>query len=105
MRGEAFFPSDWDERRSVLGDDGLGVDVARNLAVFRKRAPAGPRRVEELAVALNFSDAERSVAFRVPADGSWVDLISGARFDAVGGMLACGIPASDGRVLAKRIRA
>lgn len=105
MRGDAFMPAEWDERRGVLDGEGLGVDVARSLVVFRKSAPVGRRRLEEIAVALNFSDSEHSVAFRAGSDGPWVDLLSGERFDAVDGTLACGIRANDGRVLAKTVAA
>jgi len=105
MRGESFVPWEWDERRGVLDDEGLGVDVARNVALFRKRAPDGPHRIEELVVALNFSSEDHSVAFRAPSDGAWIDLLSGERFDAVDGALACGVPANYGRLLARKVRA
>ena len=56
------------------GDDGLGIDVAEELVVFRRGAPAGEPAV---LVLINFAATARTVDIPGLPDGTWSDLLTG----------------------------
>ncbi len=77
LRSGNFYPTNWDDGRQSLGDDGFGVDVARQVVVYHRWGTADDGRLELFHIVLNFSDSTQRVEMQFPENGEWEDLLSG----------------------------
>ena len=100
LRGRGFHPRPDDHPVGRLGPDGYGVDTDRGLAVYRRSAPRPdvPGTENHAVVALNFSDAERTVTLDLPATGQWNDALGGPSVAASRPRATITVPPHWGRV-------
>ena len=82
LRSELMYPDEWEEWQTRFNPVGVGVDVARQLAIYHRWAPQSDGSVENIVVVLNFSDTSQTVSTPFPSHGQWTDLLAG--FDGNG---------------------
>src|SRR3954452_23878435 len=69
LRSAHMYPAEWDERQTQFSPTGVGVDVARQVAIYHRRATLPGGDVENVVVALNFSDNEQWLSVPFPLTG------------------------------------
>lgn len=105
LRSANIYPSPWDEWQTTFNPSGVGIDVARQLAIYHRWAALGNGTFETIVVVLNFSDIDQLVNVPFPIDGQWTDLLAGfvGSWSATvgGGRLDVTVGSHWGRVLRK----
>lgn len=76
LRSPNMQPEGWEAWQTRFDPNGLGLDVERQLMVYRRWTDLPDGGVEEFVVVLNFSGAEQSVTVPFPSDGTWTDLLN-----------------------------
>jgi hypothetical protein len=76
LRSPSMYPHIWEVWQTRFNPVGVGVDVDRQLVVYHRWAPV-PGGVDNVVVALNFSDTEQLVDIPFPVHGRWTDRLSG----------------------------
>ena len=73
LRSAQMYPAEWAEWQTQFSPVGVGVDVARQAAIYHRWATLPDGEVENIVVVLNFADAEQwltiAQAFAGPAGG------------------------------------
>jgi pullulanase len=77
LRSDDVYPA-WDPSLTRLNDDGYGVDVERNVAIYHRWGDAADGRTERLIVVLNFGPDAQTVDVPFSENGAWTDLLSDA---------------------------
>ena len=99
LRSAQMYPEVWEEWQTQFSSVGVGVDVARQAAVYHRWATLPGGEVENVVVALNFSDAEQWLSVPFPLDGGWTDLLGQETFDVTGNRRELPVPSNWGRIL------
>ncbi len=76
LRKGAFDPDYWEEWQTQFNPVGLGVDVSRQVAVYRRSGQDEKGLMQYFIIVLNFSDSPQQVAVNFPENGIWTDLLS-----------------------------
>lgn len=76
------YPDVWEEWQTEFNPAGVGLDIARQVAIYHRWAELSEDQIENVVVILNFSHVAQTVAVPFPSDGEWVDLLAG--FDGGG---------------------
>jgi 1,4-alpha-glucan branching enzyme len=109
LRSAVMQPSRWEGWQTRLDPaTGLGLDVDRQLVLYRRSAPpqAGAPG-EDVLVVLNFADGWQEVDVRFPGDGTWTDGLAGfdggagSTVEVVGGHAVVEVGGNWGRVLTR----
>lgn len=79
LRTGAFEPCCWEEWQTQFNPSGVGVDTAKQVAVYRRSGRGENGRLQDFVIVLNFSDSDQHVAVRFPEDGVWIDMLSDYR--------------------------
>lgn len=106
LRSELMYPSAWDSWQTQFNPVGVGVDVARQLVIYHRWATV-PGGIENVVVALNFSDTDQTVEVPFPSWGHWEDQLAGFRggpdwsIDVTGPTAAIPLGSHFGRILCR----
>jgi 1,4-alpha-glucan branching enzyme len=76
LRSPNFEPQPWEEWQTQFNPQGYGIDVSRQIAIYRRWGHDDQGNLEQFVVVLNFSDARQEVSVPFPENGQWVDLLS-----------------------------
>lgn len=77
LRTGGFDPHYWEEWQTQLNPTGLGIDVAKQIAIYRRTGRDESGKSHNFVVVLNFSNSNQQVVVPFPEDGLWTDLLSG----------------------------
>jgi len=102
LRSAHMYPDVWEEWQTEFSPAGVGVDVARQAAVYHRWAMLADGEVENIVVALNFSGAEQWLAVPFPLDGTWTDLLARQDFEVTGHRRDLPVASNWGRILLRR---
>jgi 1,4-alpha-glucan branching enzyme len=75
LRTGTFAPDYWEEWQSQFNPDGLGIDRAKQVLIYRRSGRQNEKR-HEFVIVLNFSHSGQQVRVCFPQDGEWTDLLS-----------------------------
>jgi 1,4-alpha-glucan branching enzyme len=101
LRSPHMYPPVWDEWQTQLNPVGVGVDVARQVAVYHRWAMLPGGGAENFVIALNFSDETRRLNLPFPLDGAWTDLLNQEAVAVAGNRLELPVAPNWGRILRK----
>jgi hypothetical protein len=101
LRSAQMYPEVWEEWQTQFSPTGVGVDVARQAAIYHRWATLPNGDVENVVVALNFSDAEQWLSAPFPLDGAWTDLLAQQTFHVTGNRRDLPVPSNWGRILVR----
>jgi pullulanase len=101
LRSAHMYPDVWDEWQTQFDPTGVGVDVARQAAIYHRWAELDGGGVENFVIALNFAGADQWLSVPFPLDGSWTDLLNDQAFDVTGNRRELMVASNWGRVLRK----
>jgi pullulanase len=99
LRSEHIYPAVFEEWQTQFTPTGVGVDVAQQAAIYHRWATLPGGDVENIVVALNFSDAQQWLSVPFPLDGTWTDLLGQQTFDVTDHRRDIAIPSNWGRIL------
>jgi 1,4-alpha-glucan branching enzyme len=99
LRSPHMYPDAWEEWQTQLSPTGVGVDLARQIAIYHRWAPLPTGEVENIVVTLNFSNAEQWLDIPFPLDGPWTDLLTHQAFRVTGNRRTLPTPSHWGRIL------
>jgi 1,4-alpha-glucan branching enzyme len=77
LRTGAFDPDYWEEWQTQGNSDGYGVDVERQMVIYRRWGHDDQGKLQNFIIVLNFSDYDHLITLRLPESGVWTDLLSG----------------------------
>lgn len=83
LRADGFYPDIWEEWQHEFNPEGVGTDIARQLAVYRRYCVDGQGTLQHALIALNFSAQSHWIELRFPEDGLWIDLLSEPEWNIV----------------------
>lgn len=75
LRSAHMYPAYWEEWQTQFDTAGVGVDVARQVAIYHRWEEFGDGAVENFVIALNFSDEAQFVHLPFPVNGRWTDML------------------------------
>jgi 1,4-alpha-glucan branching enzyme len=75
LRSDNIYPSPWEEWQTEFNDQGYGVSVSRQVAIFHRWGNDGAK-LERFIIVLNFSPEDRRVDVPFSVDGTWTDLLN-----------------------------
>jgi 1,4-alpha-glucan branching enzyme len=73
LRTDNFYP-EWEAWMTKPNQEGYGLDVERQTAVFHRWGNTADGTLERITVVLNFSDQRQTIAVPFSVDGTWVQL-------------------------------
>ena len=76
LRSANFDPQPWEEWQTQFNPAGYGIDIVRQLVIYRRWGDDGNGRLQQFVIVLNFSDSDQAVNVPFPEDGEWIDLLS-----------------------------
>jgi glycosidase len=76
LRSDQIYPAAWPEWQGAFNEQGYGVDVGRQLAIFHRWGTAPGGGIERFIVALNFSSQDQWVDIPFPCDGLWSEVLT-----------------------------
>jgi len=77
LRTGGFDPNYWEEWQTQLNPAGLGMDISKQIAIYRRMGSDENGKMHNFIVVLNFSNYNQQVVVSFPEDGVWTDLLSG----------------------------
>lgn len=80
MRGcsDNFYPAAWDEWLTKFNPQGYGIDVDRQVLIYRRWGNDEDGRLERFIVVVNFSKDDQVVDVPFPTSDAWADLLNPA---------------------------
>jgi len=76
LRANGFTPDYWEEWQTQFNVDGMGVDCARKMLVYRRYGTDDTGKLQHAVIALNFSAVDHWVDLSFPENGQWLELLS-----------------------------
>jgi hypothetical protein len=76
LRRGSFDPDYWEEWQTQFNPAGYGLDIKRQLAIYRRSGRDENGKVQYFVIVLNFSDSSQQVTASFPENGLWTDLLS-----------------------------
>lgn len=103
LRSPNFYPSNYDENNTSFDSYGYGVDVARQIVIYRREGDGLNGQTENFVIVLNFSATEQITNIPFPSDGVWKDLLNDNQLYTVteGQLINQTINSNWGRILYK----
>lgn len=77
LRSEHMDPAAWEEWQTQVNPAGIGIDVARKIAIYRRWASLDDDTIDDFVIVLNFSDAQQAINVPFPTPGLWDDVLAG----------------------------
>jgi 1,4-alpha-glucan branching enzyme len=77
LRGGNFYPGVYDEQWTHFNDQGYGVDVDLDVAIYHRWAAAADGQVERFIVVVNFSGYDQYVDVPFSVNGTWSERLNG----------------------------
>jgi pullulanase len=77
LRNGAFIPDYWEKWQNYFNPQGLGIDTANQIVIYRRNGQNESGAHQEFVIVLNFSDFDRYITVIFPESGHWIDLLSG----------------------------
>ncbi len=83
LKSPFFHPADYNDSFTCFDQDGFGVDVERQIAIYHRWGKSKDGENQRFIIVLNFSPIKHYVDVPFPFNGTWRDLLSEQTFEVI----------------------